>query len=249
MLSAVLIAATAVFVGAALQSATGFGFALVAAPVLFAVVSPEEAVTTVIVLSTITGVMLLALDRNSSAVLRGPVARMLAGAVPGAIAGVFILEALRKDVLQVAVGIGVIGAALLQARARAEVRAQREPEGAPAFGLLAGTLTTTTSLNGPPLVLWLQHAGVGRRELRATLAACFIGLNLLGAAAMLALGALEAPGNEARLAVLITATIAGQIAGREIFIRLDERRFRAVGIVLATVSGAVTLGIGAASVL
>ena len=38
-----LIAAAAIAAGAALQSATGFGFSLVAAPLVFASVEPEEA--------------------------------------------------------------------------------------------------------------------------------------------------------------------------------------------------------------
>ena len=37
-------AGVAVLAGAALQSATGFGFALVAAPLLFAATEPEQAV-------------------------------------------------------------------------------------------------------------------------------------------------------------------------------------------------------------
>ena len=43
-------AGVAVLAGAALQSATGFGFALVSAPLLFAAAEPEQAVGLLIVL-------------------------------------------------------------------------------------------------------------------------------------------------------------------------------------------------------
>ena len=49
----IALAALAVFVGAALQSATGFGFALVAAPVLFALLGPREAVTAGVLLGLV----------------------------------------------------------------------------------------------------------------------------------------------------------------------------------------------------
>ena len=46
-------AGVAVLAGAALQSATGFGFALVSAPLLFAAAEPEEAVALLILLGLI----------------------------------------------------------------------------------------------------------------------------------------------------------------------------------------------------
>ena len=45
-----VLAALAAFAGAAVQSASGLGFALVLSPALFAVMDPEEAVTAVLLL-------------------------------------------------------------------------------------------------------------------------------------------------------------------------------------------------------
>jgi uncharacterized membrane protein YfcA len=44
-----LLAAAAALVGASVQSATGFGFALALSPALFAVLDPAEAVTALLV--------------------------------------------------------------------------------------------------------------------------------------------------------------------------------------------------------
>ncbi len=46
----IALAAVAALVGAAVQSATGFGFALLLCPALFAVVDPYEAVTALLAL-------------------------------------------------------------------------------------------------------------------------------------------------------------------------------------------------------
>ena len=61
-----LVAAAAVAAGAALQSATGFGFSVVAAPLVFAAVGPEEAVGLLLVLGTEVNVLTLATERRRS---------------------------------------------------------------------------------------------------------------------------------------------------------------------------------------
>ncbi|MGH2967445.1 MAG: hypothetical protein ACRDK0_00050, partial [Solirubrobacteraceae bacterium] len=57
----ILVAAGAgVAVGAALQSATGFGFALLAAPLLFAALEPTEAIGLLLLLGMEIGILTLA---------------------------------------------------------------------------------------------------------------------------------------------------------------------------------------------
>ena len=60
MVGALEIAAgVAVLAGAALQSATGFGFALVSAPLVFAAAEPEQAVWLLILLGLVVNLMTL----------------------------------------------------------------------------------------------------------------------------------------------------------------------------------------------
>jgi uncharacterized protein len=54
-----LLAAVAALVGAAVQSATGFGFALVLSPALFAVMEPTEAVTALLLLGAVLNMLVL----------------------------------------------------------------------------------------------------------------------------------------------------------------------------------------------
>ena len=54
-----LLAALAALLGAAVQSATGFGFALVLSPALFAVMEPTEAVTALLLLGAVLNVLVL----------------------------------------------------------------------------------------------------------------------------------------------------------------------------------------------
>ena len=114
-----LLAAVAVAAGAALQSATGFGFSVIAAPLVFAAVEPEEAVGLMIVLGTLVNVLTLVTEGRRPQPVASESALILAAAVPGAIAGVAVLRALDALALQVAVSVGVL-ATLVARRLAAE---------------------------------------------------------------------------------------------------------------------------------
>ena len=84
----VILAAVGVVAGAALQSATGFGFSLVAAPLLFAAVGPAEAVGALIVVGMFTSVLTIATEGRRPEPLRREALLLLGWALPGALVGV-----------------------------------------------------------------------------------------------------------------------------------------------------------------
>src|SRR3954449_7364401 len=108
--AAVLLAAACVGVvaGTMLQAATGFGFSLVAAPLLFAAIEPEPAVVLLLVLGLEVNLLTLGTERRRPRPLKRSTAVMLGWSLPGALAGVAVLRALPAGALQVAVTLGVI---------------------------------------------------------------------------------------------------------------------------------------------
>lgn len=230
--------AVAALAGACVQSAGGIGFALVLGPALFATAEPAEAVTALLVLGVALNVLVLAGERRVRHVRTGDLRPMLAAAVPGLVAGVLVLRVAPADALRVGLGVAVLAAVALQLRA-SEPRAVR-PLAAYPIGALAGTLTTSTSVNGPPLLLWLQGRGAGPAEIRDTLAASFLCLNLLGAVAVAALGHGDRTLGIASLA-LLPSVVAGHALGRRAFARLHPRVFRIAGLVLAGLAGVASV--------
>ena len=93
-----ILAAAATLAGAAAQSATGFGFALVAGPALFAVLEPYEAVTVVALLGAVLSVLVIA-DAGPAAVRARALAPMLAAALPALGLGLLALVLLSKPAL------------------------------------------------------------------------------------------------------------------------------------------------------
>src|SRR3712207_9096044 len=68
---------------------SGFGLALIAGPAIVAVLAPTEAVTTLMVLATVTTLLLLLVRRGSRPAVRWADVRVVTlAAVPGIVAGV-----------------------------------------------------------------------------------------------------------------------------------------------------------------
>lgn len=212
-----LVVAVAVAAGAALQSATGFGFSLVAAPLVFAALGPEEAVGLLLLLGALVNALTLATEgRRPRPAVRECVV-LLGCAVPGALAGVALLRALDVVTLQIAVSVGVI--ATLAVRHMSRTRALPGWAAAPA-GLTAGVLTTTTTTAGPPLIVYLLGRSLPPARLRDTVPVCFLGLGAFGALALWATGTEAALPDLGLLALLVPVVIAGHVAGRPLFAAL-----------------------------
>jgi uncharacterized protein len=241
------LAAAAALVGASIQSATGFGFALVLSPALFAAVDPVEAVTSLLVLGLALNLLVLFEGGRPEHVDWRALSPMLVAALPGLAAGAVALTLLTKETLQVAVGIAVILAAGWQltrriARESPDSTRALPPAAGWAAGFVSGALTTSISVSGPPIVLWLEAHGVRPEEFRASLAASFLMLNLAGGVVLLVA---EGSALEADVVLpLLGLVVAGYALGAVAFKRLEGDRFFALALALVACTGAASLAAG-----
>lgn len=238
-MTALAAAAAAVFLGAALQSATGFGFALIAAPILFAILGPWQAVTAGVLLGVELSLLTLVTEGRRTRILAGDAVALVAWSLPGLAVGAIALRTLPERLLSALVALAVLAALVVRlrsgSRARAGVRRRWQ---AAVVGVTSGALSMSTSLSGPPIVFYLLSRGASPEQTRDTLAAIFVALSLLGAPALVATGTFDVPGG---VWVLLAACAAGQVLGRLGFARLGDRHETAVLIVLA-ITALVALG-------
>jgi hypothetical protein len=245
LIDAVLVA----FLAATVQSAAGFGFALILGPVLFATLDRETALATLLTLGGTLNLLVLFGERRRRQIRWRELLGLLAAAAPGLVAGGLILHAIAKPTIQLAVGVAVLAAVAVQIRHQPPVAASpaRSRRGPIAVGTLTGVLTTTTGTNGPPMVLWFQRRTASPRELRDTITAGSLSLTVLGTATLLVLG--QDP-HDPRLAwtlPLLAATAVGHQAGRRVFDRLAADHFRIVGLALCAVAGVASIAAALAS--
>jgi len=228
-----IFAVAAVLAGGACHSATGFGFVLVAGPLVAAALPPEEAITSLLVLGVVTASLTLLTEARRPAPLWRESGQILAWGAGGALAGTFLLARLDSTGLQLLVTVMVLGTLLT----RRSLKKGFDPfRRLPVVGLAAGVLTTTTSTNGPPILLYLLGRGVEAPRMRDTLSVLFIAFGTIGLAALAFGGADAALPDGAVVAALPAAAAAGHVAGRPVFAHLAESRYDQVVTALLLVS-------------
>lgn len=233
----------------AVQASVGFGFGFFVAPAALGAFRPAQAVTLLLLLALLINALILYSEgRQREVDARGGM-MLCAAALPGIVAGALVVRDLNAHALQVAIGIGIVVAAVLQARssdAAVPERAKAHPAGTlAAGGACAGVLTTATSLNGPVVVLTLTRAGLRGHLLRDTGAAVFLALALAGTAALATIAhAGRALPHWPLLVALAAAAVVGHRVGAALFHRLDPERHRRLVLGAAVVAGTVSIVAG-----
>ncbi|CAM4076347.1 sulfite exporter TauE/SafE family protein [Nocardiopsis rhodophaea] len=228
-----LVAGTAVMLGAVVQSSVGLGLGLVAAPVV-SFLDPTLMPGAMLVATAVLPMLTLATEWRHID-WRG-LAWAVPGRVPGSVLGVWVVSTLDPMMLRVAVGAMVLVAVALSVRA---VRARVTPSSLVCAGALSGLTGTATSIGGPPMALLYQSEEAAK--VRGTLAGFFL-VGVVISLAMLAaggqLGVHEIRGG----AALIPFLGAGFLAGRPLRRVVDAGLMRTALLVVVTVSGLTLIG-------
>ncbi len=88
----IILVAAVLVLSAALQTATGFGFAILSAPVLAALLGPELAVSTIVATGVVVDVLVLAADGRRPQPRVSDVLSLGAWSLPGLLAGALLLR-------------------------------------------------------------------------------------------------------------------------------------------------------------
>lgn len=232
-------------VAMATQAGLGFGFAFFVAPMLLTVTSPQEAVMALLALGISINVLILVAQYPNHAVEGTLVRSLVAGALPGLPLGTWILQYSSADQLRVVVGTVILLAGLLRIRQHIPANAVASRNSGYLMGLAAGTLTTATSLNGPPVVLWMSHHTSSRKHARDSTTASLLALNLLGALVLTWLGGAERSAHGLRIALLLLPFVfLGYVIGQRALQKLNDEHWRRAALAAVLVAGATTVLVG-----
>jgi hypothetical protein len=231
------IALVALLLGGAAQSATGFGFAVVAAPVLTAVYAPRQAVPTLAVVGICVSLLILIGEGHRPRPLPKTTATLIAASIPGTVIGALVLAAASTQLLRALVAVAVLGAVAARAVRPRRVVAAHTGETTIA-GVLAGAFGATTGLNGPPLVLLMLRRAVAPDRSRDTLNAAFVVFDGLIIVTLAIGGTLDLVG---ATPLLLVVAAVGQVGGRSLRPAVAARQ-ESVSLTLLGLSGAVALG-------
>lgn len=241
MTAATLAAVSAVLVlSGALHAATGFGFALLSAPILSALLGPQEAISVIVLTGVVVDILILSAERRRPAPVWAEAGGLTLWALPGLAAGAYLLSSLPRAGLQLLVAAGVLGGVAMRV-----VGGRRAAEAGPsshsgwtraAAGLSSGLLSTATTLGGPPVVLYLMSRHLTPQRMRDTLVVLSLLRTPPSVIALIVAGALHW---RPEIPLLWLAVLAGYAGGTWVFTRLDAARYER-GVLAMLVLAAAT---------
>lgn len=241
--------AATTFVAALLYAVSGFGFAVLAAPLFLLFADPARAIQLVIIVSTALSLVVVPGLRHAIAV--GLLLRLSLGSVAGLPLGLLAFRHADPVLVRVAVGTTILAFALLiVVSRRRRGQSGRDKHWAPlamspgrdlAAGAISGIATALVGMAGPPVLIYLLLAGAGARTVRATLLSFFAlsyGATLIAHAATIGI-----PAPTWMVAgILIPFAVLGGFAGRPIGDRLGTEAFTILAAALLAAAGLYTLG-------
>jgi uncharacterized membrane protein YfcA len=230
-----LAAAGGLFVALAsfLRGLTGFGFAIVATPLLALVLPPALAAPIVVALQIPAGLQTAASDWRDTDLRAASLACL--GGLPAILPGLWLVAALPAETMRLVVGVVVILSTVLLSFGFRLGRAPRTHE-LLGSGAMSGFLMGAVAMAGPPVIVLLLASDWAAKRCRATLSLIFFMLGCATFALGLANGVvtLESLGLTALYA---PGLFAGQVLGGTLFSRIDGRRYRAVSLVIVAATG------------
>ncbi len=242
-----IVLAPTTFVAALLYAVTGFGFAVLAAPLFLLFTDPAPATQLVIIISTVLSIVVL--RGLLPAIAPWLLLRLALGSLVGLPLGLVAFRYADPFLVRAAAGAMIFGFAILMAVSRR--RSGQPGQGkhwtafamSPGLDLAAGAVSgiagALVGQPGPPVLIYLLLAGTAARTVRATLLAFFAlsyGVTLASHAATIGI---TAP-TWLAAGILIPFALLGGLAGRPIGDRLGAEAFARLAIGLLAVAGAYT---------
>ncbi len=249
MTGGLLFACGALLIAATIQSATGFGFALVAGPALYAVTTPTSAVALVLVVGQVVNVLVLFGERRRPIIDWTAVRPALTAAIPGLPIGALIITVIPAAAMQIAVGV-IVAAVVIGgfARGRRPPRAAATGRGsALVAGFAVGVLTTSTTTSGPPLAIWLTARRMPPAAIRDAVTVIYFVVDIIGMVALLAVAGFSSLTDARWIPVLVPVVIVGHLVGRQAFLRLPPGSYEPIVLSSALVAAVLAIATGIAA--
>jgi len=211
----------------ATQAISGFGFALIAVPLLSLFIEPQIAVVLATVVGAFSSTFQAIADRKYAQ--KKLVRRLAISAYIGMPFGLVVFIVVSESVLRFIVGIVVLVAALILMRGFSISHANRKLDWI--LGWASGVLATSTSTNGPPLVFLLQAKKLSPQSFRASINVVF-SLTSIGAIALFAISGNITSDDFGSIAISVPMLMLGLAIGYKVRPLINAGQFSVLVFIL-----------------
>jgi uncharacterized membrane protein YfcA len=220
---------------AAMQALTGFGFAVMAVPLLLIMYAPHDAVPISMMVSTVT-TSFLAIQLRKEVEWR-LLRRLLIGSVIGAPFGLWLYNRFDLTLLKLFISTVILAVVTVMMRnVRFRLSGERYDYVA---GLISGFMTTSVGIPGPPLLVFLVNRGLEKGPMRATSATFFLVIYLISLSLHFFWGDSIHLIDDSLM--LVPAALAGSYIGQKLDNKVDQRLFQRLIYAILLISGVYTL--------
>lgn len=228
--------ALCIFLAAFLQSITGFGLVIVAAPLLMLFYDAKLVVPIMLLLACcgnfVQGLMYLKYAN------RPLIAWLYLGTLIGLPCGFFVFDYLASDTLKLMISIVILlSLALMQASHR---RIQENRRNSFITGMFSGFSSITTGMGGPPFLIYLAYTKMTAKVFRST---CFVFFFLCNATSLTSylLGGFSLTTAGGEFIYLLPGLIAGIITGHLLYQYIPKKLIQRLIFLLLYVATIYTI--------
>ena len=215
----------------------GFGFSLVAAPVLLLYLEPQQVV--VVANSLIALLMIMVLSRTWKNLEFKASLGLVLGGMAATPIGVLVLNSASPGALRVTIAMVIIFLGLFSLK-NVQLPFSRSKMAGPVFGFLTSLAVTTIAIGGPLGAIYAISQRWKPDMIRAGLALFFLSSDLVAFPLYVAAGLVERD-TLSNIGLLIPGLVTGFLLARIVIDRINERIFRYVVVAVIIVAGSVTL--------
>jgi hypothetical protein len=233
-----LMAGAIIGLGAFFATVSGFGFALVATPLLCLIMPVKWAIIYVLLLTVLLRV--LTMYQVWGEFKWETVALTSVGSLVGMLPGSKVLHYIGIVQLQLFLGSVLLLATVLMSL-QFTVPIKNKLLGRLGAGFLSGFFGTSTSVSGPPLVLYFLNEQTEKTEMRANMIWIFGITGILMVIASYWAGNLGAVEDWRYLYTMVPGTFIGVAAGERMFRYLDQQLFRKFSLTIVLVGAVMML--------
>lgn len=229
-----------VFFAAALQSATGIGFGVIAGPIMLLLMNNSNSIQISIILNLLISILLV---RSIRLEFDKPILKqLLIGSLLGLPLGLLIFLFVDVVTLKILAGVAVFFTALMVIRKNIQKKrpAETPPHRRSALiaGIVSGLMSSSLAMPGPVVAAWMSATGIEKQVVRATTLALFV--FSFSAALLLQIPVVGIESTTLWTCLkLAPATIAGVYVGRLVGTWLTERIFSWLVIIILLLTTAI----------
>lgn len=238
---AILVGASAVFVAGFTQGFVGFGFSQVAIPIMASFIPTKEAIPIAVFESVILNLLIIR-DTRRYINFRRMWALMLAG-ITGIPFGTYLLLILDVDLLKFFIGI-IIVLSSIAILTGFRVNIKNEKLASIPIGFFSGILNGSTTMSGPPVILFFSNQELDKQTFRANLVTYFFILGLMTIPPYF-IGKIINFSVLKYSVIFVPFVISGTLTGMKLSKKVDDKIFRNIALIILIIIGVITTVSGA----